>query len=410
MSLAVVAALPWVASLLFVLFVTRFPRELPSAVQGGRPSVAVAETPEPPSVSVVVPARNEEHNIERCVASLVASDYPDFEIVVVDDRSEDGTASAARGVPVGRARRVHVVEGDPLPDGWLGKPWACFQGARAASGEVLLFTDADTVHAPDLLARAVHGLREEGADLLTLVGRQLMETFWERLLQPHVFLAMLFRFPDFERVAGNDRWRDAIANGQYIMMPTPSYRRLGGHEAVKDQVVEDLALAQHVKRAGMRLRVRAAEDGLSTRMYRSLGELIEGWSKNLIIGGQLTFPRWMRPWVPPVALTMSIVMWLVPPAVLVGLAVVRLMGAEPTWGGVALAPPALGAWASFAVAVSTIQFAYFTRRMGASPWYGLLYPLAAAVTTYIFLRSWVRGRNVRWKGRDYRVPSASSSP
>lgn len=409
MSLAILAALPWVASLLFVLFWTRFPRELPTSGRGGDPS-ASGESRESPSVSVVVPARNEEHNIARCVSSLVASDYPDFEIVVVDDRSEDDTARVARGVPVGHARRVRVVEGEPLPDGWLGKPWACLQGARAASGDVLLFTDADTVHAPELLARAIRGLREEDADLLTLVGRQLMETFWERLLQPHVFLAMLFRFPDFERVAGNDRWRDAIANGQYIMMPATSYHRLGGHEAVKDQVVEDLALAQHVKRAGMRLRVRAAEDGLSTRMYRSLGELIEGWSKNLIIGGQLTFPRWMRPLIPPVALTMSVLMWLVPPAVLVGLAVASAVGGDPFWGGPAGTPPVLFVWATVAVAAGTIQFGYFTRRMGASPWYGLLYPVAAALTTYIFLRSWVRGRNVRWKGRDYRVPSASSSP
>lgn len=405
------ATLPWVASLLFILWRTKLPRELPSVQRHG-----VASTDEPdardlqPSVSVVIPARNEEHNIGRCAASLIASDYRDFEIIVVDDRSEDGTVSAARDVPVGHARRVRVIEGEPLPAGWLGKPWACFQGARAATGEVLLFTDADTSHAPDLLARAVRGLHEERADLLTLVGRQLMETFWERLLQPHVFLAMLYRFPDFEGVARNERWRDAIANGQYIMMPAASYHRLGGHGAVKDQVVEDLALAQHVKRAGMRLRVRSAEDGLSTRMYRSLGELIEGWSKNLIIGGQLTFPRWMRPWVPPVALTMAVVMWLVPPAVLVSLVLARAVGGDPVQGGPDGTAAALFVWAAVAVAASTIQFIYFTRRMGAAPWYGLLYPVAAAVTTYIFLRSWVRGRNVRWKGRDYRVPSASSSP
>jgi chlorobactene glucosyltransferase len=246
MTLAVLLALPWVAMLLFVRFVVRLPGPLP--VGGGDPPPGGW-----PTVSVVVPARNEEHNIGRCLESLAASSYPAFEIVVVDDRSDDRTHEVARAVPPGGASRIHVVAGTALPEGWLGKPWACLQGAREAGGDVLLFTDADTVHEPDLLERAIRGLREEEADLLTLVGSQIMDTFWERLVQPHVFLGMLFRFPDFERVAANDRWRDAIANGQFIMMPRASYDRLGGHEAVRDEVVEDLALAQHVKRAGMQL-------------------------------------------------------------------------------------------------------------------------------------------------------------
>ena len=397
MTPAVLFALPWVALLLFVRFVVRLPGPLPAA--GGDPP------PDGwPTVSVIVPARNEEHNIGRCLESLAASAYPAFEIVVVDDRSDDRTHELASAVPPGAADRIHVVPGTPLPEGWLGKPWACLQGSREAVGDVLLFTDADTVHGSELLERAVRGLLEDRADLLTLIGSQIMDTFWERLVQPHVFLGMLFRFPDFERVAANDRWRDAIANGQFIMMPRGSYDRLGGHEAVRDEVVEDLALAQHVKRAGMQLRVRSAEDALATRMYRSLGELIAGWSKNLVIGGQQSFPRWMRPLVPPMAVLGGLALWVAPPMVLL---------ASGAWLAVGLAGAAASqflVWSVIAVAASALQFGYFSVRMGAPARYGLAYPLGAAVTTFILLRSWIRGRNVRWKGREYRVPATGSRP
>ncbi|MDZ7781021.1 MAG: glycosyltransferase family 2 protein [Gemmatimonadota bacterium] len=408
MIVALALALPWLACLAFVRFGVRFPSSLPVAGEGERPIVrGEHERPDEPYwplVTVVVPARNEAHNIRACLASLTASRYPNFEVVVVDDRSEDGTGEVARATAAGAAHRLTVVEGATLPEGWLGKPWACHQGARAARGEVLLFTDADTVHGPRLLERALTGLRQERADLLTLVGRQRMDTFWERLLQPHVFLGMLFRFPDFERTVANDRWRDAIANGQFIMMPREAYARVGGHEVVRDEVVEDLALAQHVKRAGMRLRVRGAEDALETRMYRSLRELIDGWSKNLVLGGQQSFPRWARPLVPPVALVLGALLWLVPPAVLLLAGTEVLTGRPLLLGG--LEPTVSLTWAALAVSASVAQFGYFSLRMGAGARYGLLYPLGAVLTSYIFLRSWVRGRNVRWKGRAYRVPAA----
>ena len=147
-------------------------------------------------MSVVVPARDEAVNIGSCVASLAASTYPDFELVVVDDRSSDGTATLARAMGPGNARALRVLDGTELPEGWLGKPWACAQGAAGATGELLLFTDADTVHGPDLLGRAVAALEEDRADLLTVTGRQLMGSFWERLVQPQIFLMMIFRFHD----------------------------------------------------------------------------------------------------------------------------------------------------------------------------------------------------------------------
>jgi len=382
-------ALPWVGVLLIMLFVVRKPRELPHAKER-----AAGATP---LVSVIVPARNEAANIETCVRSLTRASYPAFEVIVVDDGSDDGTGGLARAVGRGNARRLEVLEGAALPDGWLGKPWACRQGAAAAKGDLLLFTDADTTHGPDLLARAVAGLDEERADLLTAVGAQIMETFWERLVQPQIFLVMLFRFPDFERAAKSPLWRDAIANGQFLLFRREAYEAIGGHDAVRDEVVEDLALAQHVKRAGLALRIRGAESDLATRMYRSLGQLVEGWSKNLVMGGLQSLPPWLRPLAPPLALLTGVGLWLLPPAALAG----ALTGAGSA---------GLLAWSATVCAVSVALWTVFTSRMGA-PWaYGLLYPLGALVGTYIFLRSWVRGSHVEWKGRRYELPPASERP
>lgn len=383
-------AAPWFVLPILVRLFVRFPSPLP-------PASADVTLP----VSVIVPSRNEALNIVACLESITASTYPEFDIVVVDDRSDDETAVLARSVAKGGARRLLVLDGEELPEGWLGKPWACAQGARHAGGQLLLFTDADTTHAPDLLGKAVAGLLEDDADLLTLSGRQLMESFWERLVQPHIFLMMLIRFPNFEQTARNDRWRDAIANGQFLLFRRSAYDRIGRHEAVRDEVVEDLALAQHVKRAGLALRIRSAEDDLATRMYRSLPELVAGWSKNIVTGGLQSFPRAIRPLVAPASFIGGIALWIVAPLVLIVAGVQSVIGVER----------ALGAnwvvWAGCVYTASSGLWVWFSKRMRVAGWYGLLYPVAAVVGSWIFLRSWMRGSNVEWKGRAYRVPPVS---
>lgn len=379
--------LPWLVLAAFLVVRVRLPRELPASAGGANGDPL-------PRVSVIVPARNEAVNIEACVRSLAGSRYPSFEIIVVDDRSDDGTGALA-GTVYSPNAPLTVVQGRPLPEGWLGKPWACSQGAEAAGGDLLLFTDADTTHGADLLERAVLGLREDDADLLTVVGRQIMGSFWERVVQPQVFLTMVFRFFDIDATIRRGRWRDAIANGQFMLFTRSSYEELGGHEAVRDEVVEDLALAQHVMRSGFRLTVRRAEDDFATRMYRSLAELVRGWSKNIVLGGlQSVAPR-LRPFVAPASLVVGVGLWLLPPVVLA----LALVGVLP--GGPLLT------WATLVVAVSVVLWMAVTWRMGASPLYGLLYPLGAVVGIYIFLRSWIRGRRVEWKGREYLVRGAA---
>lgn len=379
-------ATPWMAILALLAWRVRLPREVPEPRPGSGPPV-----------SVVVPARNEAANIGVCVASLVASRYPDFEVIVVDDRSEDGTGALARAAGPGRARRFEVLEGEELPPGWLGKPWACWQGARAAGGALLLFTDADTVHGPELLGRAVAALEEDAADLVTLAGRQRMETFWERMVQPHIFMTMLFRFHDVERWVRRGRWRDAIANGQFLLFRREAYDALGGHEVLKGEVVEDLAFAQRTVRRGLRLSLRTAEPHLVTRMYRSLSELIEGWTKNIVNGAVQSMPPALRPFVAPGAILTSFALWLGPPLALTA----ALVGA----GG-----PALLIWSATAVGLSLVIWTAFTLRMGTPFWYGLLYPIGAVVVVYVFLRAWTRGRRVEWKGRSYTLGDLPEVP
>jgi chlorobactene glucosyltransferase len=163
---------------------------------------------------------------------------------------------------------------------------------------------------------------------------------------------------------------------------------------VRQEVAEDLALAQHVKRAGLALRILGAESGLATRKYRSLGHLVEGWSKNLFLGGTQTLPPWMRPLAAPLSLAAGVGLWLAPPA---GLAL-ALSG----FGG-----PALLGWSATTCGLSVLVWTRFARQMDVPAAYGLLYPVGAAVGAYIFARSWVKGRRVEWKGRRYTLPAAA---
>jgi hypothetical protein len=221
-----------------------------------------------------------------------------------------------------------------------------------------------------------------------------MVTFWEKLVQPQVFLPMLCRYPRIESSARHGGWRGAIANGQFLLFRRDAYDAFGGHEAVRDEVAEDLVLAQIVKREGHTLRIRGAIDDLATRMYRSLPHLVEGWSKNITQGGLQTFPPVLRPFVAPLSLVTGLGLWFAPP---VGL-VASLLG----WTG-----PAWLLWSAVSCLISVVLWAYFSRRMGA-PWvYGLLYPLGAMVGVFIFVRSWSRGRRVVWKGRSYELPPVS---
>jgi chlorobactene glucosyltransferase len=344
--------------------------------------------PGSPLVSVIVPARNERRNIERCVRSVLATHYPSLEVIVVDDHSDDGTGDAARAI----ARdddRLHVVQAPALPAGWFGKQWACATGARGARGDLLLFTDADTWHAPDLLPRAVNALRARHADLLSVAGRQEMHGFWERVVQPQLFALLLSRYGGTEHVSRAKRPEDVIANGQFILVRRDAYVAMGGHERVRDRVAEDLSMAQEYVRAGRRIALLVGERQLSTHMYAGLRELVAGWRKNIYAGGRTAAlgGRLGRALYPILLLGIPIY-GLLPVAALLVAAFGRL---SVSWL----------LWAAVVVAFTILVWVVVYRVMRESPVYALTYPLGLVVLLVIAGGAVVRGQRVQWKARTY---------
>ena len=277
--------------------------------------------------------------------------------------------------------------------GWFGKCWACAQGAREAREDLLLFTDADTIHESGLLHLAVRALLEDEASAVSLLGRQELGSFGERLVQPQIFTLLGLRFRKLGRPLGREQQRDAMANGQFILVRRLAYEDIGGHGSVRSEVVEDLRLAQVLTGAGHRLSVRLAEHGLSTRMYRSLGEVLDGWTKNLAIGASQSGGPWGR-----LALTAilgyAVLIWVLPPAVFL------VLGTSAVFG--AYRPGAALAWSTLVTVTGLIVWVGKYRRYGVSWGYAFLYPIGAAALGLIALRSGWRGhRRVEWKGRRY---------
>ena len=378
-ALPIVLALPWIAAPIIVLLRGR-----------SRSLDEVSATPpaDAPLVSLVIPARNEAHNIRRCVTSALATDYPALEVVVVDDHSTDDTGAVVAELAA-IDPRLRVVIPPPLPDGWFGKQWACHTGVQVARGTTVGFLDADTWQTPDLVPRVMNAMRERGSDMLTVAGDQELGSFWERLLQPQVFAVMFARYGGTEIVNGSSRPVDKIANGQCLFVRRAAYDAIGGLESVKHKVAEDLALAQRFFVTGHTTTMVLGLDQLSTRMYRSLRELIEGWGKNMYAGGREAMPFGRAGAVVyPVALILPALNGLIPPLVLL------LALAGLTSHGVLL-------WASIASAAMLVWWLAVYAWLRMSPIYALLYPLGAAMLLFITGRAVVRGSRVRWKGRDY---------
>jgi chlorobactene glucosyltransferase len=344
-----------------------------------------------PRISVIVPARNEGRNIRRCVESLLAQTYPDFELIVLDDRSTDATSEILRGF-ASLDNRLTVLSGAELPPGWAGKPHALFQAAQAARGEWLCFVDADTFAAPQALASVYARAQATRADLFTIMTGQEVTTFWERVTLPVVFTALSVGFSP-RRVNDPSR-KDAIANGQFILIKRSVYDAVGEHAALKDSIVEDRDLAVLVKGAGFRLVLADGRQVAQTRMYTSLSELWEGWTKNIFLGlsgsaGLLLLGA--------LGAFLSLVAALVLPLwTLAGLA----------WWAAA---PASAAWLVAAEAALLWGWLVFwrvrvLRDMEIPAWYALTIPLGAGLfAAMLFASTWkvLSGQGVTWKGRRY---------
>jgi glycosyltransferase involved in cell wall biosynthesis len=246
---------------------------------------SVYDQPEPEQLielTVIVPARNEEQSLAECLQSLVAQSEDtfqlgrDWELIVIDDHSTDRTAEIARGFP-----SVTLLEAAKLEKGWTGKNNAIWTAARKARGRWILFTDADTIHEPGDLHRAMHEAGRHRAGVLSYSPRQIVTGFAQRTLMPLVFSELALAYPPAK--VSDPNQRIAAANGQFLLVEREAYRRLGGHPSVADRVLEDVELAFLAKRRKIGLRFRYAPDALSTRMYRTTSAMIEGWTKNLAL-------------------------------------------------------------------------------------------------------------------------------
>lgn len=376
-----VAAMPWILMPLLMIWRLRGSRTL-DGEHGDPPAGA-------PLVSVIIPARNEARNIARCVTSVLGATYRGIEVIVVDDHSEDDTAAIAQAI-ADRDRRVRVIEAPPLPNGWFGKQWACENGSMAASGSILLFADADTVHGPELLARAVNAMRARELDFLSVFGRQEMRSFWERVVQPHIFAMIAMRFGGTGEINGSHRAEDKIANGQCIFITRRAYEEMGGHASVRMKPAEDLALAQRSFTMGQRQEMIIGIDHLSTRMYTSLREIMDGWTKNLWTAAPDAMPGG------PVGRALLAPALLLPPLVI--LAPPLLLLAQP----LAHVGPNPVAWAMLCTGIMLVFWTLvYGALAGYTPIYAFTFPLGAGIVLYIIVRAIARGRRVEWKGRGY---------
>jgi chlorobactene glucosyltransferase len=343
----------------------------------------VRDPPPLPSLSVVVPARNEERSIERCVVSLLAQTI-DVELIVVDDRSEDATPAILAALAA-RDPRLQIVRGAPLPDGWVGKPWALAQGAKVARGEWLLFTDADSAHEPYACVSALGFARTRDVDALTIWTRQELGSWGERAALPTILGLVLLASGTIAQL--NDPYdpEHALANGQYVLVSRRAYDALGGHEALRDELVEDVAFAHRLKEDGRyRLLIANGEALVRVRMYRSLAEIWDGFTKNVYAGagGDLV-------------------------AIAGSAAFLALLSAVPTAlaiEGVARRRRLRAAEAMLSLGVTIAAQAYAFGRIGLPRRLAGWAPFGFAFAAAVALNSTARvlgGRGVSWRGRVY---------
>ncbi len=343
-----------------------------------------------PLVSVLVPARNEELNIKRCVESVMNQDYPRLELIVLDDCSEDDTGNILREI-AGKYRGpfdFKIIEGEILPPDWLGKPMACHRLSERASGTLLLFVDADTVLEKEAVKTAVQTMVEGDYDLLSLMPRQETVTFAEKLVVPVVLWSIMFFLPLFLSYRLKSIF-PAAAIGQFMLFRVNTYRQLGGHRAVKDEVVDDLAIARLYKINGRRWGIFNGVGLLSCRMYRNTSEIFEGFSKNLFgVFNYRIIPHifiWL--WVANV--------FFLPVLVLAGAGIEFLITGTLGISAIVLKP------AFFAVIISLFIWLTVNLNFRIPLYMTLFYPLTVLSTTIIAFLSLfrhLRGTRV-WKGR-----------
>lgn len=347
-------------------------------------------------LSVIIPARDEEHNLPTCLASLLAQSDEhfllgrDWEILVIDDASTDRTRAIATELaashPGLRILEAPVLELLDTQRAFTGKTQACWIGAQQSQGHWFLFTDADTIHEPGNLSRAMHEAERSHVVLLTYSPRQIVTTVAQHALMPLIFSELATVYPPKE--INDPAKRIAAANGQFILVDRAAYFAAGGHRAVGRSVLEDVDLAWNIKRSatkngGRGIRLRYAPDALSTRMYTGVADMMEGWTKNLalLFPHALTLAAWR---LLDIALLLLPLVYFVFPH----LALLQNMLLLLVWGR------------------TIFRFYRRVARSGFTWPDVLISPMALPMFIYLLVRSWMNHKifhQVTWKGREYRT-------
>ncbi len=337
-------------------------------------------------ISVIVPARDEEQNIGNCLSHLIKQDHPDYEIIVVDDRSTDRTGRLIKNFKKLSPVPLKLVRIEKLPEGWTGKNHAMMVGSKAASGTRLLFTDADTTHEVHCLRASLCTAVEKNADFLTLAPQVECRTFWENVVQPLAVssLALWFKTAELNEPGS----KTVLANGQFILVKKIVYEAIGGNESVKNEVIEDVELAKKVKAAGYSVLFLNGTLLYSTRMYTSLGQIFKGWTRIFIH----LFEKKLLPIIHKIFLFLFFSIF---PFVVLGLEKIFWITGNQSFNAFLF-------WLSAAVCAWIIASRFAGNKLlRTNPWYALLHPIASLVMSWLLLvcvaRIIFKGRS-EWRG------------
>jgi glycosyltransferase involved in cell wall biosynthesis len=361
-----------------------------------RPAPPVPQPP--PSVSILIPAKDEASQIQRCVSSVLKQDYPNFDVIVIDDRSTDGTGQILDDIAAqdSRLHVVHLKEG-MLPPGWGGKSFALHNGLMHAQGQWLLFVDADVQLEPDVLSATIAWAAKREFDLISILPTFISGTFSEAVLQPLAGAATSAMF--VIALTNSNEWpKTAFANGQYLCVRRDAYEAVGGHEAIRGTLSEDVAIARKLKVAGYRPRLGWGDSWATVRMYEGFGSIFRGWSRNFYVGSL------GRPWR---------ILGLI---AFIFLCCYSVFGAA-AWGVYRNMHPItpLGGWGWIGTAIAhwifmtaTVALMYHWARE--PKWYSLLFPAGCAVLLAISAKSLqicATGKVV-WRGTQYSADQLSN--
>ena len=335
-----------------------------------------------PYISVCIPTRNEERDIKNCVKSVLNQDYPNFEVIVVDDNSSDNTAKIVRSMTEEYPNLIFIA-GAQLAPGWMGKPYALHQAYQKSRGQYLLFTDADLMYRSHALKTAMHTMICKDLDLLTLMPAAIFGSFWERVVQPVIF-GFIAALTSFRKVNSSNH-QSAMGFGAFLLFKKVSYQKIGGHLSVANEVLEDIMIAKKTKLNGLSILAADGKHLFAIRMYHSMKEIWVGWRKNIFLAMKKSILRAFYYMV-------MVLCFLLTPYIVV---MCNLwLGTGSLWLGISLLGPALSLAAGLGLC----------HELGLERKNVFLFPLGAIVMVVIMFNSMVQTlllERIEWRGRTY---------